>query len=103
MLNNSIYNASVKLQLKTSEVKMLVYGVRDYQDNPNLRFSHNARWALEQDEPLLTWHGAKIYSLGGGWWKIIGYGYKVSAKLNGKEGVLPVDVRDDLRLLGFAV
>lgn len=103
MLKKNHHNTSIKLQLKKEQVLLLVYGAREVQNNPNLDFSQSAHWALRNNEPLLTNSGAKVYSLGGGWWKIHGYGYPVTSRIDGKGTTLQVDVCDDLRTLGFAI
>jgi len=103
MLKKNRHSTSIKLQLKKEQVLLLVYGAREFQNNPNLDFSQGAHWALRNNEPILTMSGAKLYQLGGGWWRIMGYGYKVSSGISDKATTLQVDVRDDLRILGYAI
>lgn len=100
----SKYPGQLVVQLNKMEVFLIICGARDAQDTPRKK-KYAIRYDLSENHSFLLHSGAKLYPLGGGWYRISGYGYGVRNAMphRFKVHTLRIDESDTLRTLGFAV
>lgn len=98
------HHLKLVLQLTNDQVALALLGPETYQREPNVVKELKQTLGLYMNHGSLTaYTGAKLHSLGGGWYNIFGYHYKIVHNMHDR---FKVDMRKDeqetLNMMGFA-